>query len=184
MSLKLLLASEGPVLGISLHLIPKNNGIQPRLNASKNAGQRPRDCFRDDSLLCPRPMPQDRLEKSTRRHQQCTPSCELGTMRDAHLRDGSFHGRGQFLQLPRDGSFPRRIRNYPSNRISPFLTIITSKMNTYLGIKLTKLICIYSAIVVGAGGAGLRAAVGLAETGLKTACITKLVSLADRKQDG
>lgn len=33
----------------------------------------------------------------------------------------------------------------------------------------------HSAIVVGAGGAGLRAAVGLAEAGLETACITKLV---------
>ncbi|KAK5714283.1 succinate dehydrogenase flavoprotein subunit [Elasticomyces elasticus] len=32
----------------------------------------------------------------------------------------------------------------------------------------------YDAIVVGAGGAGLRAAVGLAESGLNTACITKL----------
>lgn len=34
-----------------------------------------------------------------------------------------------------------------------------------------------SAIVVGAGGAGLRAAVGLAESGLETACISKLVYL-------
>ena len=34
-----------------------------------------------------------------------------------------------------------------------------------------------SAIVVGAGGAGLRAAVGLAESGLETACISKLVGL-------
>ena len=33
----------------------------------------------------------------------------------------------------------------------------------------------HSAIVVGAGGAGLRAAVGLAEAGLETACISKLV---------
>lgn len=33
----------------------------------------------------------------------------------------------------------------------------------------------HSAIVVGAGGAGLRAAVGLAEAGLSTACVTKLV---------
>lgn len=33
----------------------------------------------------------------------------------------------------------------------------------------------FSAIVVGAGGAGLRAAVGLAESGLDTACISKLV---------
>ncbi|KAF2016878.1 succinate dehydrogenase flavo protein subunit [Aaosphaeria arxii CBS 175.79] len=32
----------------------------------------------------------------------------------------------------------------------------------------------YDAIVVGAGGAGLRAAVGLTEAGLKTACVTKL----------
>jgi succinate dehydrogenase (ubiquinone) flavoprotein subunit len=32
----------------------------------------------------------------------------------------------------------------------------------------------HSAIVVGAGGAGLRAAVGLTESGLKTACISKL----------
>ncbi|TVY56869.1 putative succinate dehydrogenase [ubiquinone] flavoprotein subunit, mitochondrial [Lachnellula cervina] len=32
-----------------------------------------------------------------------------------------------------------------------------------------------SAIVVGAGGAGLRAAVGLAESGLETACISKLL---------
>ncbi|KAF7338359.1 Succinate dehydrogenase [ubiquinone] flavoprotein subunit, mitochondrial [Mycena venus] len=32
----------------------------------------------------------------------------------------------------------------------------------------------YDAIVVGAGGAGLRAAFGLAEAGFKTACITKL----------
>lgn len=34
---------------------------------------------------------------------------------------------------------------------------------------------VHSAIVVGAGGAGLRAAVGLAESGLETACISKLV---------
>lgn len=32
----------------------------------------------------------------------------------------------------------------------------------------------YDAVVVGAGGAGLRAAMGLAEKGFKTACITKL----------
>jgi len=32
----------------------------------------------------------------------------------------------------------------------------------------------YDAIVIGAGGAGLRAATGLAESGLNTACITKL----------
>ena len=32
----------------------------------------------------------------------------------------------------------------------------------------------YDAIVVGAGGAGLRAAIGLSESGFNTACITKL----------
>ena len=32
----------------------------------------------------------------------------------------------------------------------------------------------YDAVVVGAGGAGLRAAIGLSEEGLHTACITKL----------
>ena len=32
----------------------------------------------------------------------------------------------------------------------------------------------YDAVVVGAGGAGLRAAFGLANKGFKTACITKL----------
>lgn len=32
----------------------------------------------------------------------------------------------------------------------------------------------YDAVVVGAGGAGLRAAMGCAEAGFKTACITKL----------
>merc|ERR550537_736342 len=32
----------------------------------------------------------------------------------------------------------------------------------------------YDAVVVGAGGAGLRAAIGMSEHGLKTACITKL----------
>ena len=32
----------------------------------------------------------------------------------------------------------------------------------------------YDAVVVGAGGAGLRAAFGLANQGFKTACVTKL----------
>lgn len=32
----------------------------------------------------------------------------------------------------------------------------------------------YDAVVVGAGGAGLRAAFGLVEEGYKTACLTKL----------
>ena len=32
----------------------------------------------------------------------------------------------------------------------------------------------FDCVVVGAGGAGLRAAFGLAEEGFKTACVTKL----------
>lgn len=32
----------------------------------------------------------------------------------------------------------------------------------------------YDALVVGAGGSGLRAAMGLSEAGFKTACVTKL----------
>ncbi len=32
----------------------------------------------------------------------------------------------------------------------------------------------YDAVVVGAGGAGLRAAFGLSEAGFKVACVTKL----------
>jgi succinate dehydrogenase / fumarate reductase flavoprotein subunit len=33
---------------------------------------------------------------------------------------------------------------------------------------------VYDVIVVGAGGSGLRATLGCAEAGLKTACITKV----------
>ena len=32
----------------------------------------------------------------------------------------------------------------------------------------------YDALVIGAGGAGLRAAMGCAEAGMRTACVTKL----------
>ena len=32
----------------------------------------------------------------------------------------------------------------------------------------------YDVVVVGAGGAGLRATLGMAEQGLKTACVTKV----------
>ncbi|MDD1644462.1 MAG: FAD-binding protein, partial [Methylococcaceae bacterium] len=32
----------------------------------------------------------------------------------------------------------------------------------------------YDVVVVGAGGAGLRATFGMAEKGLKTACVTKV----------
>jgi len=45
----------------------------------------------------------------------------------------------------------------------------TGKVGNYTVIDHT-----YDALVVGAGGAGLRAAFGLAEAGFKTACISKL----------
>ena len=35
----------------------------------------------------------------------------------------------------------------------------------------------YDVVVVGAGGAGLRATVGAVENGYKTACISKVLSL-------
>ena len=35
----------------------------------------------------------------------------------------------------------------------------------------------YDVVVLGAGGSGLRAAVGLSEAGLKTACISKVCLL-------
>lgn len=43
-----------------------------------------------------------------------------------------------------------------------------------------QLLMYHSALVVGAGGAGLRAALGLAQSGLETACLTKLVSFNPR----
>jgi succinate dehydrogenase (ubiquinone) flavoprotein subunit len=50
----------------------------------------------------------------------------------------------------------------------------TGKVNSDLSSKYTIVDHEYDAIVVGAGGAGLRAAMGCAEAGLRTACITKL----------
>lgn len=47
-------------------------------------------------------------------------------------------------------------------------------VNTNLTSKYTIIDHEYDAVVVGAGGAGLRAAMGCAEAGLKTACISKL----------
>lgn len=52
---------------------------------------------------------------------------------------------------------------------SRFVAARTYVTNSYTTVDHT-----YDALVVGAGGAGLRAAVGLVENGLKTACITKL----------
>ena len=51
------------------------------------------------------------------------------------------------------------VRRFSSGRANPSYSIIEHE---------------YDAVVVGAGGAGLRAAFGLAEHGFRTACITKL----------
>lgn len=48
----------------------------------------------------------------------------------------------------------------------------SSTLRNYRGIDL--FIHRYDALVIGAGGAGLRAAFGLSENGFKVACITKL----------
>ena len=48
------------------------------------------------------------------------------------------------------------------------------KVNNEITNKYTIVDHVYDAVVVGAGGAGLRAAFGLVEQGFKTACISKL----------
>lgn len=50
----------------------------------------------------------------------------------------------------------------------------SAKVNTDITSKYTVVDHTYDAVVVGAGGAGLRAAMGLAEAGFKTACVSKL----------
>lgn len=51
---------------------------------------------------------------------------------------------------------------------------VNGKENTSLSSKYTIIDHEYDAVVVGAGGAGLRAAMGCAEQGFKTACVSKL----------
>ena len=52
--------------------------------------------------------------------------------------------------------------------------IILTKNKGHLSNAYTIIDHTYDAIVIGAGGAGLRAAFGLVEAGFKTACISKL----------
>jgi succinate dehydrogenase (ubiquinone) flavoprotein subunit len=49
-----------------------------------------------------------------------------------------------------------------------------SERNSNLSKKFNVVDHVYDAVVVGAGGSGLRAAFGLSEFGFKTACISKL----------
>ena len=55
-----------------------------------------------------------------------------------------------------------------------FLTVLSVDPPSKLAGDYTVVDHTYDAVVVGAGGAGLRAAFGLASQGFKTACITKL----------
>jgi len=58
--------------------------------------------------------------------------------------------------------------------VNRLFRLLITTMSKYLSRLFLQILIISSAIVVGAGGAGLRASVGLAESGLKTACISKL----------
>jgi succinate dehydrogenase (ubiquinone) flavoprotein subunit len=61
-----------------------------------------------------------------------------------------------------------------ARNFTPTLTSATRSLSTSLKGDYTIVDHEYDALVVGAGGAGLRAAMGLSEAGFKTACITKL----------
>lgn len=63
------------------------------------------------------------------------------------------------MVFPAKNPFPQIAPHYTQNTITSKYPIIDHT---------------YDALVVGAGGAGLRAAFGLAEAGLNTACISKL----------
>lgn len=56
-------------------------------------------------------------------------------------------------------SFPNTVRSASSASVKGDYTVVDHT---------------YDAVVVGAGGSGLRAAMGLSEAGFKTACVTKL----------
>ncbi|KAH7117098.1 succinate dehydrogenase [Dendryphion nanum] len=74
--------------------------------------------------------------------------------------------------LPR--SYLRLRTSFPSRAPAPLLSRSYANESSLKVKDLTIIDHHYDAIVVGAGGAGLRAAVGLTEAGLKTACVTKL----------
>jgi heterodisulfide reductase subunit A-like polyferredoxin len=53
--------------------------------------------------------------------------------------------------------------------LTPMRTLATKSSKAYPVVEHE-----YDALVIGAGGAGLRAALGLTEQGLKTACLSKV----------
>ncbi|KAE9375023.1 succinate dehydrogenase [Stipitochalara longipes BDJ] len=76
---------------------------------------------------------------------------------------------GRILRPLHHGAAPRQRRTYLTQTQRRKATTASGR-----GLSVPLIDHHYDAIVVGAGGAGLRAAVGLAESGLETACISKL----------
>ena len=61
-----------------------------------------------------------------------------------------------------------------ATRRAAFLSTTTTSSSSSLVGDYTVVDHVYDAVVVGSGGSGLRAAMGLSEAGFKTACVTKL----------
>ena len=61
-----------------------------------------------------------------------------------------------------------------ATRRAAFLSTSTTTSSSSLVGDYTVVDHVYDAVVVGSGGSGLRAAMGLSEAGFKTACVTKL----------
>eukprot|EP01041_Mallomonas_annulata_P012006 gene12006-25156_t len=81
----------------------------------------------------------------------------------------------RFVRLPttKINALVRNYRNSVSRR-SVILGDVNGKISSSLTSKYTIVDHEYDALVIGAGGAGLRATMGCAELGFKTACVTKL----------
>ncbi|CAK9136082.1 unnamed protein product [Ilex paraguariensis] len=65
-------------------------------------------------------------------------------------------------------------RSISGESLRPHFSRLFSTQSNVGGSSYTVVDHTYDAVVVGAGGAGLRAAIGLSEHGFNTACITKL----------
>jgi succinate dehydrogenase (ubiquinone) flavoprotein subunit len=80
------------------------------------------------------------------------------------------------MMLTRIASKPLKLGKYFNRTASRNLVMgsVNGVENKNLSSNYTVIDHEYDAVVVGAGGAGLRAAMGCAEAGLRTACITKL----------
>jgi hypothetical protein len=98
------------------------------------------------------------------------PSLFFGRHRP-RARDSSMLRSSQMKQtLAKALARPASTRGFAVHSSAPLAGVETSALTS----KYTVVDHEYDAVVVGAGGAGLRAAMGCAEAGLKTACISKL----------